>query len=163
MFSAGGLVFYLDNFYIIPIGLPDRIMRHRTFILILFIVFPSILSAEVFKGTPTRVQGSNMTIRWETSDETPASAFVVVRREFRSGGMGPWEEVGRLVASRASSVYTMEDAGVFKSADRILEYEVRAVNTEGRVVESVRLTTILSTSLTSAARRTWGSIKAMFR
>ncbi len=138
-------------------------MRFPIFIFLLVPALPSILSAEVFKGTPTRVQGSTMTIRWETSDETAASAFVVVRREFRSGGMGPWEEVGRISASGRSSVYVMEDRGVFKAADRILEYEVQAVNSEDRVVESVRLTTILSSGLTSAARRTWGSIKAMFR
>lgn len=138
-------------------------MRNRILILLLLLVAPSLLVAEVFKGMPTRVQGSAMTIRWETSDETSAVGFVVVRREYRSGGTGLWEEVGRVAASGRSSVYVLEDTEVFKAADRILEYEVRAINGEDRVVESVRLTTILSSGLTSAVRRTWGSIKAMFR
>jgi len=138
-------------------------MRNQVLILLLLFVTPSILLGDVFKGNPTRVQGSTMTIRWETSDETQASKFVVVRREFRSGGMGQWEEVGTVGATGRSSVYVMDDTEVFKAVDRILEYEVRAVNEEDRVVESVRLTTILSSGLTSAVRRTWGSIKAMFR
>ncbi len=138
-------------------------MRSQTIIFLLLVVAPSILSAEVFKGTPTRVQGSTLTIRWETSDETETAKFVVVRREYRTGGTGLWEEVGTLSASGRSSVYVLEDTEVFKAADRILEYEVRAVNAQDRVVESVRLTTILSSGLTSAVRRTWGSIKAMFR
>jgi hypothetical protein len=138
-------------------------MRNRTFILLLFVVAPSILSAEVFKGEPSRVQGSAMVIRWETVDETAVSAFVIVCREVRSGVGGLWRDVGRKNAMGGGSIYTIEDTEIFKSADRILEYEIRAINSEGQVVDWVPLRTIYSSGLTSAVRRTWGSIKAMFR
>ncbi|MEX1138635.1 MAG: hypothetical protein WEB33_08580 [Bacteroidota bacterium] len=135
---------------------------YKPFLLFLFVV-PSILSAEVFKGEPTRVQGSAMVIRWETADEAGIREFVVVCREIRSGGAGQWRDVGRKDATGTSTVYTMEDTDIFKSADRMLEYEIRAIATDGRVVESVPLKTLFPSGLTSAARRTWGSIKAMFR
>lgn len=133
-----------------------------------FVVLLSLVSAvpalsEVFKGSPSRVAGSSMVIRWETADESGAQTFEVYRREFRSGGMGPAEKVGEIAARGTSSLYQMEDVGIFKSADRILEYEVRAVDRQGVVIEAVKMTTVFSTGLTSAARRTWGSIKAMFR
>lgn len=123
-------------------------------------------SAGVFKGSPTRVSGSTMAIRWETSDETGVVAFVVVRKEYRPGNVEPWgpaEEVGTVAASGRPGVYTIEDAGVFKSADRFLQYEIRAVAHDGRVIESVPMTTVLTSGVTSAMKRTWGSIKAMFR
>ena len=121
-------------------------------------------SAEVFKGSPTRVSSTVMTIRWETSDESETVKFEVYRREYRAGGLGPAEMVGEILARGAgNSVYLVEDGGIFKAADRVLEYEIRAVNDRGEVIESIKMTTILSGGLTSAARRTWGSIKAMFR
>lgn len=138
-------------------------MRLYISFLFVFIVVPSILSAEVFKGEATRVQGSAMVIRWETLDETSVLEFVVVCREIRSGGAGQWRDVGRKQATGTSSVYTLEDTDIFKATDRMLEYEIRAVNAEGRVVESIPLKTLFPSGLTSAARRTWGSIKAMFR
>lgn len=141
----------------------DLSMRPYSSFLFFVILVPSILSAEVFKGEPTRVQGSSMVIRWETSDESGVLEFVVVCREIRSGGAGQWRDVGKKEAKGTSSVYTLEDTDIFKAADRMLEYEIRAVNGEGRVVEAVPLKTLFPSGLTSAARRTWGSIKAMFR
>lgn len=139
-----------------------RMRSHIPFFFFLILV-PSVLSAEVFKGEPTRVQGSAMVIRWETLDEAGVVEFVVVCREIRAGGAGQWRDVGRKGATGSSSVYTLEDTDIFKAADRMLEYEIRAVNAEGRVVESVPMKTLYPSGLTSAARRTWGSIKAMFR
>jgi hypothetical protein len=141
----------------------DLSMRSHIPFLLFLILVPSILSAEVFKGEPTRVQGSAMVIRWETLDEAGVVEFVVVCREIRAGGTGQWRDVGRKEATGTSSVYTLEDTDIFKAADRLLEYEIRAVNAEGRVVESVPMKTLYPSGLTSAARRTWGSIKAMFR
>ena len=105
-----------------------------------------------------------MTIRWETSDESATVKFEVYRREFRSGGMGPAELVAVVQAKQQSnSVYQIEDSGIFKTADRVLQYEIRAVDQNNVVVEKASMTTVFSSGLTSAARRTWGSIKAMFR
>ena len=105
-----------------------------------------------------------MMIRWETADETEAVKFEVYRREYRSGGLGPAELIGEVPARGANnSVYLVEDGGIFKVADRVLEYEIRAVNRHGGVVEIVKMTTVLSGGLTTTAERTWGSIKAMFR
>ena len=139
-------------------------MRTRLFILSTAVLLPTILSAEVFKGSPSRVAGTVMTIRWETADETEAVRFEVYRREYRSGGLGPAELIGEVPARGVNgSVYLVEDGGIFKVADRVLEYEVRAVNRHGGVVEIVKMTTVLSGGLTTTAERTWGSIKAMFR
>ncbi|HEX9615026.1 MAG TPA: hypothetical protein VGA55_05950 [Bacteroidota bacterium] len=139
-------------------------MRIRLFILSTAVLLPSVLSAEVFKGNPSRVAGSVMMIRWETADETEAVKFEVYRREYRSGGLGPAELIGEVPARGANnSVYLVEDGGIFKVADRVLEYEIRAVNRHGGVVEIVKMTTVLSGGLTTTAERTWGSIKAMFR
>ena len=141
-------------------------MRKRTVILISTFVFLSVAAhAGVFKpGSPSRVSGQTLTIRWETSDEAGTQKFQLYRREFRSGGMGPAELVAEIEArGQGNSIYQVEDAGMFKTADRVLEYEVRAVDQAGTVLEAVKVTTVFSTGLTSAARRTWGSIKAMFR
>lgn len=139
-------------------------MKLRLSILLLFLIAFSLTAlSEVFKGSPSRVAGSSMVIRWETADESGTERFEVYRREFRSGGMGPAEKVAEVSARGLNSIYQIEDGGIFKTADRVLEYEVRAVDRNGVVLEMVKMTTVFSSGLTSAAARTWGSIKAMFR
>lgn len=135
-------------------------------ILIAFLaVVPIAADAGVFKpGSPSRATSSAVAIRWETSDESGVVRFEVYRREYRWGGMGPSERIADVPAKGAgNSIYQIEDAGIFKTADRVLEYEIRAVDRQGKFLESAKMTTVFSTGLTSAARRTWGSIKAMFR
>lgn len=141
------------------------IKRITAIVITLLTVVPFISEAGVFKpGSPSRAASSGLTIRWETSDESATFKFEVYRREYRSGGMGPLEKIADIAAKGvSSSVYQIEDAGIFKTADRVLEYEIRAVDRQGIVIETARMTTVFSTGLTSAARRTWGSIKAMFR
>jgi len=139
--------------------------RQLSILLVVALSLPLAAFAGVFKpGSPSRVAGSGMTIRWETSDESKTVRFEVFRREFRSGGLGPAEKIAELQSKGLDgSVYQIDDAGIFKSADRVLEYEIRAIDDQGFVIESAKTTTIFSTGLTSAAKRTWGSIKAMFR
>ncbi len=139
--------------------------RIISILVVLLAVVPITSLADVFKpGSPSRGTGSGLTIRWETSDESEVIKFEVYRREYRSGGMGPAEKIADIAARRlSSSVYQIEDAGIFKTADRVLEYEIRAVDGQGIVVETAKMTTWFSTGLTSTAKRTWGSIKAMFR
>ncbi len=139
--------------------------RIASFLIALLAVVPFTSDAGVFKpGSPSRVTSSGVAIRWETSDESGVLKFVVYRREYRSGGMGPEEMIAELTAKGvSSSVYQIDDGGIFKTTDRVLEYEIRAIDGKGTVVETAKMTTVFSTGLTSAAKRTWGSIKAMFR
>jgi hypothetical protein len=140
--------------------------RRIQYVILLLASLPLIALSNVFKqGTPTRVQAANMTIRWETSDESAVTQFVVLRREYQTGGWSEYYTVGSPVAAKgqSNSVYQFVDDGVFKSADRILEYEIRAIAQDGHVIETVSMSTLYSSGLTSAAKRTWGSIKAMFR
>ncbi|HLA68231.1 MAG TPA: hypothetical protein VJN65_00900 [Bacteroidota bacterium] len=143
----------------------SMVKRIASILVTLLTVVPLFSEAGVFKpGSPSRVASSGITIRWETSDESSTLRFEVYRREYRSGGMGPAEKIADVSAKGvSSSVYQIEDAGIFKTADRVLEYEIRAVDGQGMVLETAKMTTVFSTGLTSAAKRTWGSIKAMFR
>ena len=153
------------NFVPATSTLSAMITRRIQYSLLLLASLPLFALANVFKqGSPTRVVSSNMTIRWETNDESATVKFEVYRREFRSGGMGPAELVAVVDAKKVSnSVYQIVDGGIFKTADRVLQYEIRAVDQNNVVVETASMTTVFSSGLTSAAQRTWGSIKAMFR
>lgn len=141
------------------------ISRVITILFVISAAIPASVLGGVFKpGSPSRVAGPVVAIRWETSDESAIVKFEVYRREFRSGGMGPAEKIAEVDAKHVgNAVYQIEDTGIFKTADRVLEYEIKAVDGQGVVIETASVTTVLSTGLTSAARRTWGSIKAMFR
>lgn len=124
---------------------------------------PFLAFSNVFKQNPVHVASSAMTIRWETSDESGVAGFEVYRKEVRDGA--DWYRVQAVLPRHQSnSIYQIVDNEIFKNADRLLVYKVVAVDGNGTPIEAVQITVPFSTNgLTSAAKSTWGSIKAMFR
>ncbi|MCI0707199.1 MAG: hypothetical protein L0Y80_06940 [Ignavibacteriae bacterium] len=137
-------------------------MKRVLFFLCAVFVVPSLLEAGTIFD---KAEGRGTSITWRTADESGVKYFVVRRRELQSGVWGPWAQVRSDVvisAKGAASSYSLEDTGIFKTAERFLEYKIEAVNEDGNVAETITYQTSYS-GLTSAAKRTWGSIKAMFR
>lgn len=131
----------------------------RTILFSLLIIIPIL----VFAGTifqETGGQGNQVT--WKTADETGVSHFVVARSEWQREDWGPEEVVATVNAKGSGSTYLVEDTRIFKTADRTLRYEIKAVNSQGAVLE-IGKPPLRIAGVTSAAKRTWGSIKAMFR
>ncbi len=128
-------------------------------ILLAFLVVGT-LSAIVIKDRPTaQSNGSNVVIRWSTLDETGVQGFVVLRR---AGLTGDFAQINSsLIAPRGNnSAYDYTDSDVFKTTSGLFQYKVRIINGENPAPETEVVTV---SHVSSAAKRTWGSIKAMFR
>ncbi|OGU28417.1 MAG: hypothetical protein A2X67_03680 [Ignavibacteria bacterium GWA2_55_11] len=134
-------------------------MRPRNLILAsLVLTVLSVAYASVIKGTPEGYSiGSGILIRWITEDETGIESFVVLRKNANDA---EFVVVSSPISPKGNnSTYEFLDQSVFKGSGGVFVYRVRAV--KGRTpVEEVQFS-VSHTS--SAARRTWGSIKAMFR
>jgi hypothetical protein len=133
-------------------------MKRILFFTMLLVIPLLVLAGTIFQ----EAGGQGNQVTWKTSDETGVSQFIVIRREWQTTDWGPEAQVEVVNAKGTGSSYSLEDKGIFKTADRALKYEIRAVTSQGIVIESITYQTRFA-GLTSAAKRTWGSIKAMFR
>ncbi len=150
-------------------------MRTVSFILLLTVA-PLLSAFSVPAGTPTAAvmlgedevrlkyfrvdeQGSEFLLTWETDVEQELRAFEVQRKTAFSGGQ--FVVVKEYEPHGTARQYLFTDDQVFKSADTqdIVDYRLVAVYQSGaREILASKSVNYTSTAL----RRTWGSIKAMF-
>ena len=117
------------------------------------------VSGVVIKDRPTaQSNGTDVTIRWNTSDESGVVRFDVLRRPGTAGDFTIVGSVEQLKGNNSS--YEFVDKSAFKTTGGLYQYKIRIINGQAPAPE----TEIVNVAhLTSAAKRTWGSIKAMFR
>ncbi|MBP8976024.1 MAG: hypothetical protein KBG83_04835 [Bacteroidetes bacterium] len=134
-------------------------MKKVGYIGIAIFLFSAILIAGqvIIEGPTASNAGDNIIIRWKTGDESRVSEFQILR----SGGQGSvFAQVGTVNPKGNNSSYEFEDRSVFKTETSVYNYRIAVVfNDNTRSLSS----TITVSHLSSTARRTWGSIKAMFR
>jgi hypothetical protein len=129
------------------------------FPLFLALLMAATVSAIVIKDRPTaQSNGTDVTIRWNTSDEGGVVRFDVLRR---SGTAGDFTIVGSVDQLKGNnSTYEFVDKSAFKTTGGFYQYKVRIINGQ---VPAPETEIVPVAHLTSTYKRTWGSIKAMFR
>jgi hypothetical protein len=131
------------------------------FILPLFLALLVVatLSAIVIKDRPTaQSNGTDITIRWNTSDESGVVRFDVLRRPGTTGDFTVVGSIDQLKGNNSS--YEFVDKSAFKSTGGLYQYKVRIINGQ---VPAPETDIVPVAHLTNTVKRTWGSIKAMFR
>ena len=127
-------------------------------LVIVFLAF-----AGVIRSTPTASTNSDgfIAVTWQTDDETGVLRFEIWRAQVVGGNLGDFEKVGDVERpSVKPQSYEFIDRSVFKVTTNFFAYKVRVIFQNGTFSDS----DIARTShLSSTAKRTWGSIKAMFR
>jgi hypothetical protein len=105
-----------------------------------------------------RSDGSSITIRWLSEDETGVEKFLIERK---AGTNGAFMFLTELQPRGNNSAYQYVDETAFRILnENIYQYQIKVQFTHG----STQLFGPITVShRTSDVRRTWGSIKAMFR
>ena len=134
--------------------------RPLTLALALALPLAIAFGIEVIRDLPTAYSnGSDIVLSWRTLEESGVASFEILRR---AGTEGEFVSVGLTPARRASnSSYEFVDRQVFKASGGIYQYQIQVVMDSGQKLPPTPAVTV--SHLSSAARRTWGSIKAMFR
>ena len=118
-----------------------------------------IVSAGVIKGQPSaRSDGSSITIHWDSDDETGVvdweiarevgwgGAYVVLMPSYKAKGSNqPYDFVDETAFRTTATFYKYRITAIYSNGARSDPYEIGVSHT------------------VSSVRRTWGSIKAMFR
>ncbi len=101
--------------------------------------------------------GSSITIRWISEDESGVVRFDIERR---TGLNMPFSMLVGMQPKGSNSTYEFVDETAFRATETFYQYRVKVVYGDGSTVDYGPITV---SHKTSDVRRTWGSIKAMFR
>lgn len=130
----------------------------RLLFLTIVISFISVLFAkttfEYFEG---KSENEKVVLKWKTLEEESLKEFAIERKS----AVGDYLTIGTVLPKGSNSFYTFTDETVFKSTSSVYKYKIKIIDTNGSYEYSNELT-IIHGGL-SSVKRTWGSIKAMFR
>lgn len=102
-----------------------------------------------------RSQNGNVVVSWQTVTESNLNHFVVERKTVN----GSFMELGN-VSPRSDKNYEYVDQSAFKTSDQLYVYRLKIVDNDGSVSYSEEKAVAHNVS---SVKRTWGSIKALFR
>lgn len=150
-----GLEFVKPSFYIC--GAMKAVRPYGFVVMALGLVVTVLTAAIIHHGPTAESTPSGITVRWGTEDESGVTQFVILRSDTKSD----FVEIALVAPKGNYSTYEYVDRSVFKVQDRIFVYKIRVLLAQGAPQETPP--SFVSYSISSAAKRTWGSIKAMFR
>ncbi len=126
----------------------------------LLVVAAATARADVIKSGSLQASsdGVNVTIRWATEDESNVVRFEVQRS---SGTTGDFATIGDPLYPKGPSLYEFVDHSAFMRTTTIYQYRVMIFFANDPRGTPSQVLTVSHT--VSGVRRTWGSIKSLFR
>jgi hypothetical protein len=120
-----------------------------------------LLATAVFAGTfleyfQGRSDDEDIILEWKTREEADLQNFKVERKTPQSS----YVEIATIQPKGSYSYYTYVDQSAYKSQNMMFIYRLKIVDNSGQVSYSNEVSVSHSVS---GVKRTWGSIKAMFR
>lgn len=103
-----------------------------------------------------RSEGENVKIEWKTGEEKDLKEFVIERRSVN----GYFTTLSVIEPKGSNSYYTYRDENAYKSNNFVFIYRIKLVDLDNSFSYSKEISVSHSVS---GVKRTWGSIKAMFR
>jgi hypothetical protein len=125
-----------------------------TIFLIVFSVISTALAGAFIEFFNARSEGENVRLEWKVGDESALKNYVIERKTPQSEYM----EIASINPKGNNSVYSYLDESVYKANDIVFIYRLKIVADQISYTEGVSVTPSVS-----GVKRTWGSIKAMFR
>ncbi|GIK61474.1 MAG: hypothetical protein DAHOPDDO_02220 [Ignavibacteriaceae bacterium] len=120
-----------------------------------------LITTAVFAGTfleyfHGRSEGDDIRLEWKTKEEVNLQNFKIERKTPQSS----FTEIETIQPKGSNSYYSYLDQTTYKTTDMIFVYRLKIVDTNGQASYSNEVTVSHNVS---GVKRTWGSIKAMFR
>lgn len=126
-------------------------------VLFLLITSGSLLAGAIFSHFIVRSEGQNVVLEWKTQDEVDVVRYAVERKSVNTN---TYSIVAYVKPTGSNSLYSYTDENIYKTSDNLYVYRIAIINEDGSTDHSIERS--VSVHL-SGVKRTWGSIKAMFR
>jgi len=125
-------------------------------ILVVLLLIATVYGGAFIQYFQGKSESDNIKLEWQTGEENNLQKFVIERKTPQSS----FAEIGIVTPKGSNSYYSFIDQNTYKTNDLIFIYRLKIVDNNGQVTYSNETT--VSHSI-SGVKRTWGSIKAMFR
>ncbi|MBK9099311.1 MAG: hypothetical protein IPM14_14585 [bacterium] len=125
-------------------------------ILIIFLLTTAVFAGTFLEYFHGRSEGDDIRLEWKTREEVNLQNFKIERKTPQSA----FAEIATIQPKGSNSYYSYLDQTTYKITDMIFIYRLKIVDTNGQASYSNEVTVSHSVS---GVKRTWGSIKAMFR
>jgi hypothetical protein len=133
-------------------------MKFYTIKLFLILIFLSAVSAySQVTYFSAKTDGNNVKVEWTSGDESNAAHYSIQRKTPQTS----YIEITSVSAKGSNSYYSYEDQSLYKVNDVVFTYRIVTVNKDNSTV--VYQHEVSVSPNISGIKRTWGSIKAMFR
>jgi len=126
-------------------------------IIISFLIIATVYAGAYIEYFHARSESDDVKLEWQTGEETNLQNFVIERKTPQSS----YTEIGSISPKGDNSYYTFTDQNAYKTNDMVFVYRLKIVDNSSVATYSADVT--VSHSISSVYKRTWGSIKAMFR
>ena len=138
--------------------------RISLLIIVVFVCAFSIAMAGVIvQSMRLATENGFITLEWTTSQEENLEGFLIERRVNFSGQYLPILE-NKMLAQGAGTTYRYQDASALKTNASRYQYRLVIVGTDGsQITRDFSGSAAPENGSLSGVKRTWGSIKAMFR
>lgn len=133
----------------------------KTLVMIAVLIAVSVAVATTIpikNGTlQARSDGNNVVIQWGSTDESTVKEFGIERRPATGSD---FVLIANVTVKGSNSYYEFVDQTAFKTTGSVYQYRIRVVD----ITSGLIYTEPISVSHNvSGVKRTWGSLKAMFR
>jgi hypothetical protein len=133
-------------------------MKMRYFIAIAVIaIFATVYAGAFLDYFHGRSEGEDIRLEWKTGEEVNLENFIIERKTPKS----TYAEIATVEPKGSNSHYSYLDKSAYKMmSDLVFIYRLKIIDTNGQSSYSNEVTVSHNVS---GVKRTWGSIKAMFR
>jgi hypothetical protein len=132
-----------------------RMTKFLTLLLALTLTASAGAFLEFFNG---RSDGDNIILEWRTRSESNLLRYEVQRK---AGSTGEFVTLATVQPKGSNSTYSYVDRSAYKDAGNLYVYRLCIV--EGASAPASYSNEVSITHSVNSVKRTWGSIKAMFR
>ena len=132
-------------------------MKYLIIKIFLILIFVSVAFAGAYLDYfQAKSQGDNVQVEWKTGDETNINHFSLQRKTPQTS----FVEITTVQPKGSNSTYSFIDQSIYKTKDVIFIYQLKIIDNNMQTSFSNEVS--VSPNI-SGIKRTWGSIKAMFR
>ena len=124
---------------------------------ILVIVFITLIYSGAYVSLTVRSENDNIVVEWETRNEVNLKEFRVLRKAVNSEFVPI-----ATVPAKGDGKYKYIDKNVYKTTERYYTYKLLLIDSAGKEDGYSEELGVVHSSV-SSIKRTWGSIKAIFR
>ncbi len=133
-----------------------KILRLK-YLAVLLVISASLLFGNALLAIfQAHSDGNDIIVEWQTTQENNLKEFVVQRRTANSDFI----DLDKVKAKGSNSYYSYRDESAYKTTGTLYIYRLKIVDNDNTISYSAEVSVSHNVS---SVKRTWGSIKALFR